>query len=100
MRKTMKRVLGGMLMCSMVLTSMTVPSYVDLYNAINGTNYKNTKHFSITTLEDVVYMGRKNDLSFIVGNILNLYEPGQEPRSKHIPLRDDIFPSTPDYVQD
>ena len=27
MRKTMKRVLGGMLMCSMVLTSMTVPSY-------------------------------------------------------------------------
>ncbi len=43
---------------------------LDLYNAINGTNYKNTKHFSITTLEDVVYMGRKNDLSFIVGNIL------------------------------
>ena len=59
---------------------------LDLYNAINGTNYKNTKHFSITTLEDVVYMGRKNDLSFIVGNILDLYEH-QSSFSPNLPLR-------------
>ena len=47
---------------------------LDLYNAIRGTNYTDTEALEITTLEDVVYMKMKNDVSFLIHNILNLYE--------------------------
>lgn len=47
---------------------------LDLYNAINGTQYGNPNELEITTLEDVVYLGMKNDLSFIIDDIMNLYE--------------------------
>ena len=45
-----------------------------LYNALNGTDYTNENDLEINTLEDAIYLGHKNDLSFIVGNTLNLYE--------------------------
>lgn len=32
-----------------------------LYNAISGANYDNPEDLEINTLEDVVYMGMKND---------------------------------------
>ena len=47
---------------------------MQLYNAINDTNYDNPEDFEVNTLEDVVYMGMKNDLSFLVKDVLNLYE--------------------------
>lgn len=47
---------------------------LDLYNAINGTQYGNPNELEITTIEDVVYLGMKNDLSFIIDDIMNLYE--------------------------
>ncbi len=47
---------------------------LQLYNALNGTDYQNVKDLQINTLEEVVYMGYKNDLSFLIGNTLNLYE--------------------------
>lgn len=47
---------------------------LDLYNAVRGTNYTDPEALEITTLEDVVYMGFKNDISFLVGDVLNLYE--------------------------
>ena len=37
----------------------------DLYNAINGTDYKDPDEIQITTLENVVYMSMKNDISFL-----------------------------------
>lgn len=45
-----------------------------LYNAINGSDYKNTEDLEITTLDDVIYMSMKNDVSFLIDDVLNLYE--------------------------
>ena len=45
-----------------------------LYNAINHTNYTNPDELIVTTMEDVIYIGMKNDLSFLIANDLNLYE--------------------------
>lgn len=47
---------------------------LSLYNAINGTNYASPDDLTINTLDHVIYMGAKNDLSFLIYGILNLYE--------------------------
>ena len=47
---------------------------LDLYNAIRGTNYTDTEALEINTLEGALYMKMKNDISFLIYNILNLYE--------------------------
>lgn len=47
---------------------------LQLYNALNGTNYTDPEELEITTLEDAVYMGMKNDCSFLIGSYMNLYE--------------------------
>lgn len=47
---------------------------LELYNAVNQSDYTDADELMITTLEDAVYMGMKNDCSFLVGNYLNLYE--------------------------
>jgi len=57
-----------------------------LYNAINGTNYQDEEALEITTLEDVVYMGMKNDTSFIINSVMNLYEH-QSTMNPNMPLR-------------
>lgn len=59
---------------------------LELYNAVNGTNYQNKEELIITTLEDVLFLGMKNDLSFIIGADLNLYEH-QSTWSANMPLR-------------
>jgi len=59
---------------------------LSLYNAINGTNYTEDSDFEYTTLEDVVYMGMKNDISFVVGTSLSLYEH-QSTYNPNMPLR-------------
>ena len=57
-----------------------------LYNAMNHTNYTNPDELIVTTMEDVIYMGMKNDLSFLVANELNLYEH-QSTLNRNMPLR-------------
>ena len=59
---------------------------LELYNAINGTDYQNTEDLKITTLEDVLYLGMKNDLSFLLGASMNLYEH-QSTWNENMPLR-------------
>lgn len=59
---------------------------LQLYNAINQTNYTNEEDLFITTMEDVIYIGMKNDLSFIIANELNLYEH-QSTMNENMPLR-------------
>ncbi len=49
-------------------------SLLELYNALNNSHYENPDELEITTLEDAVYMSVKNDLSFLIGGVLNLYE--------------------------
>ena len=43
---------------------------LSLYNAINGSNYNNPDDIQFNTIEDAVYLGMKNDASFILA-ILN-----------------------------
>lgn len=59
---------------------------LELYNAVNESNYTNPNELEITTIEDVVYMGMKNDLSFIIGDEMNLYEH-QSSVCPNLPLR-------------
>lgn len=47
---------------------------LSLYNAINGSAYTNPYDIKLNTIDNVIYMGMKNDVSFFIGDILNLYE--------------------------
>ena len=59
---------------------------MELYNAINGTNYSNPDDLEITTLEDVIFMSMKNDKSFIISSTMNLYEH-QSTVNPNMPIR-------------
>lgn len=59
---------------------------LELYNAMNDTNYSNPEEIEVNTLEDVVYMGMKNDVSFLFTEVLNLYEH-QSTFNPNLPLR-------------
>ena len=63
---------------------------LDLYNAINGTNYENEEALEINTLDNVLYMSVKNDVSCIVGCKMNLYEH-QSSYNPNMPLRGLIY---------
>lgn len=63
---------------------------LDLYNALNGTNYMDEEDLEINTLENVIYMTMKNDVSFIVDCSLNLYEH-QSTFNPNMPLRGLIY---------
>ena len=59
---------------------------LSLYNAVNGTNYQDPEDLEINTLENVIYLKMKNDLSFLVGASMNLYEH-QSTWNPNMPLR-------------
>lgn len=63
---------------------------LSLYNAVNGSAYTNADDLKINTLEDVVYMGMKNDISFLFASYLNLYE-AQSTSNPNMPLRGTIY---------
>ena len=65
---------------------------LELYNALNGSAYTDPDLLEITTIEDVIYMGFKNDLSFLVEteNELDLYE-AQSSWCPNMPLRGLIY---------
>ncbi len=47
---------------------------LDLYNALNASSYSHPRELEVTTIENAVYLSMKNDLSFIIASVLNLYE--------------------------
>ena len=47
---------------------------LSLYNALNDTQYTDEEGLTVTTLEDVIYISMKNDVSFLLGGTMNLYE--------------------------
>lgn len=59
---------------------------LELYNAINGTNYQNSEDLVVTTLENAIYMSLKNDMSFLLYDYLSLYEH-QSTKNPNMPLR-------------
>lgn len=63
---------------------------LDLYNALNGSTYTDFEALEVVTLEDVIFMKMKNDLSFIIGSSINLYEH-QSSWNPNMPLRGLIY---------
>ena len=59
---------------------------LSLYNALNHSDYKDADALEINTLEDFIYMGMKNDLSFILDSDMCLYEH-QSTFNPNMPLR-------------
>ena len=57
-----------------------------LYNAVNGSNYTNPEDIEFNTIEDAVYLGMKNDVSFIIVDELNLWEH-QSSYNPNMPMR-------------
>ena len=63
---------------------------LELYNALNGTDYQNPDDLTVTTLENAVYMAMKNDVSFLLDERMTLYEH-QSTWNPNMPLRDLIY---------
>ena len=59
---------------------------LSLYNAINNTCYTDVADLEITTIEDCIYMGMKNDVSLLLHQVLALYEQ-QSSWNPNMPLR-------------
>ena len=57
-----------------------------LYNAVNGSSYDNPDDIQFNTIEDAVYLGMKNDVSFIIVDELNLWEH-QSTFNPNMPMR-------------
>lgn len=60
--------------------------FLELYNAMNGTAYTDPEELVVTTLENTIYMGMKNDVSFLLHDKLSLYEH-QSTDNPNMPLR-------------
>lgn len=59
---------------------------LSLYNAVNGTDYDDPSEIRFNTMEDTLYMGMKNDVSFVMDMWLNLYGH-QSTYNPNMPLR-------------
>ena len=68
---------------------------LSLYNAVGNTDYRDPSLLQIVTLENAVYMNVKNDLAFLLGFELNLYEH-QSTWNPNMPLRD-LFYAAREY---
>mgnify|MGYP002560773275 FL=1 len=66
---------------------------LSLYNAVSGAHYDDPEKLEIITLENAIYMGMKNDLAFIIGTDLFLYEH-QSTYNPNMPLRDLFYISS------
>ena len=59
---------------------------LSLYNEINGSDHTDASLIEFNTLGDVVYMGMKNDTSFILSNRMSVYEH-QSSYNPNMPVR-------------
>lgn len=59
---------------------------LQLYNALNGTDYKDGSGMEIVTIESAVYVAMNNDTAFIFAGTLSLYEH-QSTMNKNMPVR-------------
>lgn len=47
---------------------------LELYNALNNTEYTNENDLTVNTLENAIFIKMKNDLSFMIDSHMSLYE--------------------------
>lgn len=63
---------------------------LSLYNAVNGSHYTDTEDLEFDTIEDFLYLGMKNDFSFLLKSEINLYEH-QSTVCPNMPMRGLIY---------
>ena len=63
---------------------------LDLYNAMNNSNYTDATQLRINTIENVLYISMKNDVSFMIDGTMNLYEH-QSTKNENMPLRGFLY---------
>ena len=63
---------------------------LSLYNAVNRSSHTDPDSIRITTMEDVLYMGMKNDASFIITDIMSIYEQ-QATYNPNMPVRELMY---------
>lgn len=63
---------------------------LSLYNALNDTEHTDESLITINTIEDAMYIGYKNDISFVIDSELNLYEH-QSSVNENMPIRGLIY---------
>ncbi len=63
---------------------------LDLYNALNETNYTDPEAIMFNTLEEVLFIHMRNDVSFMIRNEVNLWEQ-QSADNGNIPLRQLLY---------
>lgn len=63
---------------------------LELYNALNKSSYSREEDLEITTLDDVVYLGMKNDVSILLDGRLSLYEH-QSSYNPNMPFRGFLY---------
>ncbi|MDE7210560.1 MAG: hypothetical protein K2O03_03845, partial [Lachnospiraceae bacterium] len=59
---------------------------LSLYNALNGTHYSNEDDLELTTLNDVIYIRMRNDVSFLISDNMSLFEQ-QSTFNPNMPIR-------------
>lgn len=63
---------------------------LSLYNAVNRSSHTDPDSIQITTMEDILYMGMKNDVSFIITDIMSIYEQ-QATYNPNMPVRELMY---------
>ncbi len=59
---------------------------LELYNALNNSNYTDPDALELNTIENVIYLTMRNDISFLVDSQMTLYEQ-QSTYNPNMPLR-------------
>ena len=59
---------------------------LQLYNVLHGTAYTNPHELQIVTLDNAIYISRKNDLAFLLAGSINMYEH-QSTLTPNMPVR-------------
>lgn len=63
---------------------------LSLYNAVNGSSHTDPDMIQITTMEDILYMGMKNDVSFMIMDSMSIYEQ-QSTYNPNMPVRELMY---------
>lgn len=63
---------------------------LSLYNALNGSSYTSVDDLTITTIDDVIYIRMKNDVSFLLDGNISLWEQ-QGSVNSNMPIRGLIY---------
>ena len=65
---------------------------LQVYNVLNNSDYTDPDAINITTLENVVFINIKNDVSFVLENVFSLYEH-QSTYNPNMPIRSLFYAS-------